>query len=257
MGLISRVSSRTYRRNSTKKIKMIRKSLTLLTRNAVISNRSNLRPLLVARTYPSTQISTRSMFSKFSAKSNKGQSEAKQEEKKAEEKEAEVSAELSVKVAELEAAAKKDADIINTLKRGLAEERDAFKRFQKTSEDKVRYSIKPFAKDMLSVHDDLIRAIKFIPAELRQKHEEVEKLVEGIEMTAGNLEKTFKKHHITRIEAGAGVKFDEKIGHEAISILPQGAIPDIEPGQVADEIESGWKLHDRILRSSRVVVVQD
>ena len=42
---------------------------------------------------------------------------------------------------------------------------------------------------MLSVHDDLIRAIKFIPAELRQKHEEVEKLVEGIEMTAGNLEK--------------------------------------------------------------------
>merc|ERR1711937_1029391 len=254
---------------------MIRKSLTLLTRTTAVSSQSTIRPLLIARTYPSTQISTRTMFSKFSSKSNKGQAEAKQEEKKAEEKEveepvaeeaektetveneAEVSDELAVKVAELEAAAKKDADIINTLKRGLVEERDAFKRSQKTSEDKVRYSIKPFAKDMLSVHDDLIRAIKFIPAELRQKHEEVEKLVEGIEMTAGNLEKTFKKHHITRIEAGAGVKFDEKIGHEAISMLPQGAIPDIEAGQVADEIESGWKLHDRILRSSRVVVVQD
>lgn len=42
---------------------------------------------------------------------------------------------------------------------------------------------------MISIHDDLTRALQFIPKEMREQHEEVEKMVEGIEMTAGNLEK--------------------------------------------------------------------
>lgn len=136
------------------------------------------------------------------------------------------------------------ADLINTNKR--VSERHA---------KELKYAPKKFAKSMLAAYDDLQRAIDHAPKEIDDQPD-VKVFVEGIKITQVNLEKTFNKHEISRIEVNVGDEFDPNM-HDAAVKLPLGAVPDVGANQVAFIQTVGWRYRDIELRAPKVGVITE
>lgn len=136
------------------------------------------------------------------------------------------------------------ADLINTNKR--VSERHA---------KELKYAPKKFAKSMLAAYDDLQRAIDHAPKEIDDQPD-VKVFVEGIKITQVNLEKTFNKHEISRIEVNVGDEFDPNM-HDAAVKLPLGAVPDVGVNQVAFIQTVGWRYRDIELRAPKVGVITE
>jgi molecular chaperone GrpE len=117
------------------------------------------------------------------------------------------------------------------------------KRMHRELAEERRYAIVPFAKDLLAVVDNLERAIQ-----AAQNAEEKNSLLEGVKMVATQLEGVLAQHQCQRIEA-VGQPFDPNL-HQAIaqeaSTLPAGT--------VSRDVQSGYKLHDRVIRPAQVFV---
>ena len=107
-----------------------------------------------------------------------------------------------------------------------------------------------FARDILSVADNLSRAIDAIPQTLRDD-DSMKGLVIGLEATQRELEKVFAGHGITRI-ASMGLPLDPN-QHQAMLEVPSN---DHEPGTVVSEMQAGWMIKDRLLRAAMVAVAK-
>lgn len=136
------------------------------------------------------------------------------------------------------------ADLINTNKR--VSERHT---------KELKYAPKKFAKSMLAAYDDMQRAIDHAPKEIDDQPD-VKVFVEGIKITQVNLEKTFNKHEISRIEVNVGDEFDPNM-HDAAVKLPLGAVPDVGANQVAFIQTVGWRYRDIELRAPKVGVITE
>jgi molecular chaperone GrpE len=136
------------------------------------------------------------------------------------------------------------ADLINTNKR--VSERHA---------KELKYAPKKFAKSMLAAYDDMQRAIDHAPKDIDDQPD-VKVFVEGIKITQVNLEKTFNKHEISRIEVNVGDEFDPNM-HDAAVKLPLGAVPDVGANQVAFIQTVGWRYRDIELRAPKVGVITE
>src|SRR3546814_17496714 len=82
----------------------------------------------------------------------------------------------------------------------MAETENIRKRGERLVEDAHRYAVTGFARDILSVADNLDRAVEAIPAERRGENELVENLLGGVEAVRGGFAQTLSQHHIERIE---------------------------------------------------------
>ncbi|WP_203308460.1 MULTISPECIES: nucleotide exchange factor GrpE [Sphingomonas] len=150
------------------------------------------------------------------------------------------------RIAELEdqlAAAKQDtlyaqADIQNVRRRA-----------EKDAADARNYAATNFARDILSVADNLSRALAAIPAELRAD-DKMKGLVTGLEATGRELESVFTRHGITKVEA-MGVTLDPN-KHQAMMEMPS----DAEPGTIVQEMQAGYMIKDRLLRPALVAVAK-
>jgi len=131
-----------------------------------------------------------------------------------------------------------------------AETQNVRRRLEKEKADASVYAATGFARDMLSVSDNLGRALAAIPAELRED-ERIKSLLTGIEMTAKELDNVFQRNGITRIEA-MGVRLDPN-RHQAMVELPNA---DVEPGTVIQEMQAGYMIKDRLLRPALVGVAK-
>ena len=131
-----------------------------------------------------------------------------------------------------------------------AETQNVRRRLEKEKADASTYAATGFARDMLSVSDNLGRALAAIPAELRED-ERVKILLTGIEMTAKELDSVFQRNGIARIEA-IGQKLDPN-RHQAMVELPSS---DAEPGTVIQEMQAGYMIKDRLLRPALVGVAK-
>jgi len=118
------------------------------------------------------------------------------------------------------------------------------KRASRELENERRYAAIPLLRDLLPVADDIQRAIA-----AAEESEGESGLLEGFRLVAQQLDSVLKKHHCTEIPA-AGEAFDPNL-HEAISYLPS---PDHEPNTVMQVTSKGYRLHDRVVRPSQVVV---
>ena len=147
---------------------------------------------------------------------------------------------------ELEAEA---AELRDKLLRALAETENVRRRAQREREDARKYAIAGFAREMLTVTDNLRRAVDSVPAEARGESEAVENLVVGVEMTERAMLGAFERSGIQPIEA-MGRKFDHNF-HEALFELEDTSVPS---GTVVQEVEQGYVLHDRLLRPAKVAV---
>lgn len=132
-----------------------------------------------------------------------------------------------------------------------AEMQNLRRRTEKEVADARAYATTGFARDLLSVADNLSRALSAIPAELRTD-DKMKPLVTGIEMTAKELDTVFQRNGITRIEA-MGQPLDPN-KHQAIMEMDAGAGQ--QPGTVVHEMQTGWMIKDRLLRPAMVGVAK-
>lgn len=131
-----------------------------------------------------------------------------------------------------------------------AETQNVRRRLEKEKADASAYAATGFARDMLSVADNLARALAAIPADLRED-DRVKSLLTGIDMTAKELDNVFQRNGITKIDA-VGAKLDPN-RHQAMLEVPSA---DAEPGTVVQEMQGGYMIKDRLLRPALVAVAK-
>jgi molecular chaperone GrpE len=158
----------------------------------------------------------------------------------------------SPELAEHDAGTKAQAEI-EDLKRQIlyaqAETQNVRRRMEKDAADARAYAATAFARDILSVADNLSRALQSIPAAMRED-EAVKPLVTGLDMTGKELETVFARHGIARIET-VGARLDPN-KHQAMIELPS----DQEPGTIVQEMQAGYTIKDRLLRPAMVGVAK-
>ena len=131
-----------------------------------------------------------------------------------------------------------------------AETQNVRRRLEKDIADARAYAATGFARDILSVSDNLSRALESIPQELRED-DKLKNLVAGIEATAREIDKVFAAHGISRI-AAAGLPLDPN-QHQAMLEVPSA---DAEPGTIVQELQAGYMIKDRLLRPAMVAVAK-
>lgn len=151
---------------------------------------------------------------------------------------------LRIEALEVELAAAKDQVL-----RAMAETQN----IQKRSEREVRassiYAVERFAADMLSVSDNLSRALSTIDEKARGAlGDNAKNLLEGLELTEKDLIAVFARHGIKSVP-GQGSKFDPNV-HQAVAQIPSDELK----GDVAQVMQNGFTLGDRTLRAAMVAV---
>lgn len=131
-----------------------------------------------------------------------------------------------------------------------AETQNVRRRLEREKVEARAYAATGFARDILSVADNLSRAIDAIPQSLRED-DSMKGLVFGLEATQRELEKVFAANGITRI-AAVGLPLDPN-QHQAMLEVPSA---DHEPGTVVSEMQAGWMIKDRLLRAAMVAVAK-
>jgi molecular chaperone GrpE len=130
-----------------------------------------------------------------------------------------------------------------------AETQNVRRRLEKDAQDARAYAATTFARDILSVADNLSRALETIPADLRED-ERFKGLVIGLEATNRELARVFERNGITRITS-VGEKLDPN-KHQAMLEVPS----EQETGTIVQEMQAGYMIKDRLLRAAMVGVAK-
>lgn len=141
------------------------------------------------------------------------------------------------------------ATLKDKLLRAAAETENVRRRLEREKVDAASYAATGFARDILSVADNLARALAAIP-EAARENEVVKSVVTGVEMTAKELESVFQRHGVARIEA-IGQKLDPH-RHQAMMEIEHAS----EPGTIVQELQAGYVMKDRLLRPALVGVAK-
>ncbi len=131
-----------------------------------------------------------------------------------------------------------------------ADTQNVRRRLEKELADARAYASTAFARDILSVADNLGRALQTIPAELRED-EKFKGLVAGLEATGRELEAVFGRNGIQKIES-VGQPLDPN-KHQAMMETPSA---DAAPGTILIEMQAGYMIKDRLLRPALVSVAK-
>ena len=132
-----------------------------------------------------------------------------------------------------------------------AETQNVRRRLEQEKLTAATYAATGFARDMLSVKDNLDRALAAVPEELRQD-EKLNALLTGIEATSRELDSVFQRHGVVRI-AAIGQPLDPN-RHQAMVEIPTA---DAEPGTIVQEMQAGYTIKDRLLRPALVGVARE
>ncbi len=160
----------------------------------------------------------------------------------------ELSEEIVSKEKELEEEVGKLKD---QLLRTLADLENYRKRSEREREEMAKFAISGFARELLSVSDNLRRAIESVPEDHAQPEKLLKSLLEGVGITENELLAAFKKHHIEKIDP-LGETFDHQF-HQAMFEVDDTDQP---PGTIVHVLQPGYKLHGRLLRPALVGVAK-
>lgn len=151
---------------------------------------------------------------------------------------------------QLALAAAEVVEIKDKLLRAVAENENYRRRAERERTDAANYAITSFARDLLSVGDNLRRALDHIPADA-ELGENAKNLVDGIEMTERELLNLLERHNIKKIDP-KGEKFDHNF-HQAMFETPGTGEPD---GTIIQVLQVGYVIKDRLLRPAMVGVAK-
>jgi molecular chaperone GrpE len=157
--------------------------------------------------------------------------------------------ELETKIINLEEEITKLKD---QLLRAFAETENVRRRFLQQVEDRGKYAISNFAKDILQVADNLRRALESISAEDRKTNTIINKLAEGIELTEQTFINTLECYKIKKFES-LGQNFDPH-KHQVMVEVEEETKP---AGTIVLEMQAGYTIHDRLLREAMVGVSKE
>ncbi len=144
------------------------------------------------------------------------------------------------------------AQFKDRLLRTAADMENLRKRAEREKAEATLYAATNFARDLLSVADNMQRALAAIPPEAREQADDVTKnLLAGVEMTERELLNVFQRYNIRKVET-VGAKFDPHF-HQALFEVPTKDHP---PGTVVQEMQSGFAIGDRCLRPAMVGVAK-
>ena len=141
---------------------------------------------------------------------------------------------------------------IETLKeekiRLLAEMENLRKRFEREKIETIKFGSINLARDILSPGDNLERALDALPED--ENHpESIKNLIDGLKMVLKEYKSTLEKHGVKKIET-LNQKFDHNF-HQAMMEVENN---DVEEGTVVQEVQSGYTMHNRLLRAAMVGV---
>jgi molecular chaperone GrpE len=142
-----------------------------------------------------------------------------------------------------------NAQLKDRLIRTLAEMENLRKRTEREVADARVYAVTGFARDLLTVADNMDRALAAVPTEGRT--DVVAALVEGVDLTARELLKVFERHGIKRI-AAEGERFDPH-RHQAMFEVEDASVP---AGTVVKVVQDGYSIGERALRPAFVGVAK-
>jgi molecular chaperone GrpE len=131
-----------------------------------------------------------------------------------------------------------------------AETQNVTRRKDKEIADAHAYAATKFARDILSVADNLGRALAALSDEQRAD-DAIKPLITGLEATERELLSVFERNGITRI-AAIGLPLDPN-QHQAMLEIPSS---DSEPGTIVQEMQAGYMMKDRLLRPAMVAVAK-
>lgn len=117
------------------------------------------------------------------------------------------------------------------------------KRVNKDKEDLIRYGNESLLYELLPAIDNLELALKHAAGEVNSG------LVQGVEVTLKELQRTLEKFGLSRIDA-VGKPFDPSV-HHAMSQVQRD---DIDEKLIAEEFRAGYRYRDKVLRPSLVAV---
>jgi molecular chaperone GrpE len=139
-------------------------------------------------------------------------------------------------------------DVHDRLLRALAETENVRRRAHRERTDTEKYGIARFAEGLLSVADNLRRALDSLP-EAEVKNDRTRSLLAGVAATERELLAAFERHGLRRVDA-KGERFDHNF-HQAVFEIENPSVP---AGTVIEVLQPGYVLHDRLLRPAMVGV---
>jgi molecular chaperone GrpE len=140
------------------------------------------------------------------------------------------------------------AELKDRLLRALADAENTRRRGEREKADASQYAVTKFARDMLTVADNLKRALDAFPPDARAAAS-VKAVVDGIEATERNLNATLERHGIRMIDT-TGARFDPNL-HQAIAEVPGEGRP---AGAIVNVVQTGYVIGDRLLRPAMVTI---
>jgi molecular chaperone GrpE len=153
--------------------------------------------------------------------------------------------------ADLDALLAENAEMRDRLLRTMADMENLRARTEREKNDMARYAISNFARDVLTVGDNLKRTIDHVPAEATAQDPALKSFLEGVELTERELLNVLERHGVTRIEP-LGARFDPNC-HQAMYEVTNADVPD---GTVVDVMQQGYVIGDRCLRPALVAVAK-
>lgn len=155
-------------------------------------------------------------------------------------------------LAALDTAQQEATEYKDKLLRTLAEMENLRRRTEREVADARAYGIGKFAGDVLAVADNMHRALETIEPGLRDSADaKIKALIEGVELTERELLKVLEKNGVKKFTP-QGEKFDPNF-HQAMFELPTADVP---PGHVAQVMQAGYMIGERVLRPALVGVAK-
>ena len=161
---------------------------------------------------------------------------------------------LELEVSELDAVKDELAETKDQWLRAVAELENLRKRSAKEQADARKYAASEFARDMIGVCENLYRALDNMTPDMLQGEENksLKTLHDGVDMTRNELLRAFEKHGLKRIKPARGEMFDHNL-HQAVSHIEDDGV---DSGAIAQVIQAGYQMHDRLLQPSMVVIAK-
>ncbi|MCC6203965.1 MAG: nucleotide exchange factor GrpE [Hyphomicrobiales bacterium] len=145
---------------------------------------------------------------------------------------------------------KENEELKDRALRAAAEMENLRRRTARDVQDARAYAVSNFARDMLSVSDNLRRALEAIPAEAKAAADAgLKALAEGVEMTERAMLAALERHGVKKL-APEGEKFDPNF-HQAMFEIPNPGVP---ANTVLQVVQPGYSIGDRVLRPAMVGV---
>ena len=166
-----------------------------------------------------------------------------------EETELAISHEMADMIRQMAGIEEENAKLRNDALYAKAEVENIRRRMEQQIEERGKYAMSNFAKDILSVADNLRRALETVPADKRSEDTFLDTLAAGVELTERELLAIFERFGISQVPA-LNARFDPHV-HQAMMEIDH---PDVPSGTVTLVMQTGYVMHDRLLRPAMVGV---